>query len=176
MEFLTEYSIYPASPISPTYSVPEHDQGQHTTSLAQFYEALIIFSLLGPSTTPARKPRPKSPWHEFLDHLSWLCDFECGGKTVTSLGVQEATSGPVFWMAMNTRLRKRAVDHLKSVLSELSRLCYDPETEVREVQSSILSKSVIISRKKVDHYKKCLTRSVRRSLSISRNEGTSLGK
>jgi hypothetical protein len=45
---------------------------------------------------------------------------------------------------MNTRLRKRAVGYLKWVLSELNRLCYDPETQVREVQSSILFKSVII--------------------------------
>lgn len=174
MEILTERSFKPSPVPSPLRMADhdDHDQGQYESCLFQFYEALVIFSMLGRPTRPTKKERPRPQWHEFLDHLSWLCDFECGGKTVTSIAVETSSSGPVFWVAMNKRPRERAVNHLKWVLSELDNLCRDHEIQAQDVQTNIFLESVRLSRRRVKYYRKNLIGLVHHSLTVLEDQRT----
>jgi hypothetical protein len=72
----------------------------------------------------AREPR--RIWETFLDYLCWLCDFECGGDTVTSIAVERKDDIAVFWVATNSSSGERAIAHLRFVLEVLQAYCYDP--------------------------------------------------
>jgi hypothetical protein len=95
---------------SPTLDLEENMD--HT-----FYEAVVLLSLLGPqeefrisrSSLTANAEAARTPWHEFLDHLSWLGDYKCGGKTVTSIAVEALSHGSTFWVACNQQPQTKSL-------------------------------------------------------------------
>ena len=138
-----------------------------------FYEALAVLNILSPTIPPARRTRERTTWQKFLDELCWLCDFEGGGKTVVSIAVESTPVGMVFWMAMNHRIRNRAVTHLKWVLGELSNL--ENAWDLHETERKIFLRSLTISRRRFEDYSKRLRSAAQRSSSILDETGIDRG-
>jgi len=138
-----------------------------------FYEALAVLNLLSPTIPLARRTRERTTWQKFLDELCWLCDFEGGGKTVVSIAVESTPDGMVFWMAMNHRIRNRAVTHLKWVLGELANL--KNAGDLHETERKIFLKSLTISRKRVEDYAKRLRSAAQGSFKILDETGIDRG-
>lgn len=106
--------------------------------LRRFYEPLVLLGVLDP-TRGAHRPDlvadrgldgPTKLWRNFLDQLCWLCDWEAGGDTVTSVAAQRTIEQPVFWIASNSKYRHKARDHLMWLFDRLN-LLYDKDESSR---------------------------------------------
>lgn len=93
--------------------------------LSRFYEPIILLRTLGKT----RGEHTSSPWDEtpeqvnrrrLLRNLSYLCDYEKGGDTTASIGIEENDERFVFWIASNTaRSGARILQFLKPALAKL---------------------------------------------------------
>jgi len=89
--------------------------------LHRFYEPLILLKILEPTQgrqnpqvqTESTAEEFRDVWGNFLDCLSWLCDYKPGGKTVASVAAQGEPKGPVFWLAAHNSSEKYR-DHISS--------------------------------------------------------------
>ncbi len=115
-----------------------------------FYEAVILISILRPSSSHSKVPR--SSWHAFLDDLSWLCDTQSGGQTVTSVGAEQMSHAVRFWICANGRVKLRSLTHLKWILSELQKLASNSELVAGDVEVQILDAAVRSSHERVGDY------------------------
>ncbi|KAK3613601.1 hypothetical protein LTR56_025147 [Elasticomyces elasticus] len=115
-----------------------------------FYEAVILISILRPSSSHSRVPR--SSWHMFLDDLSWLCDTQSGGKTVTSVGAEQISHAVRFWISANGRVKPKSLNYLEWILSELQKLACDPKLVAGDVEVQILDAAIRSSHERVGDY------------------------
>ncbi len=119
----------------------------------RFYEAVILISIPRPSSSHSKVPR--SSWRVFLDDLSWLCDTESGGQTVTLVGAEQISHAVRFWISANGRVKLRSLTHLNWILSELQKLASDSELIAEHVEGQILHAAVRSSHVRVgDHLMK----------------------
>ena len=129
-----------------------------------FDESIVALSMLGTArSTPlpkrgssSQRSREEEIWCRLVDELSWLCDYKCGGKTVTSIAVQKTVSGHVFWFASNRGSRAAIEDHLRWILSELESVATTCSTSIEKVRWRLFSKSLAFSRRRVEFYWKQL--------------------
>lgn len=124
------------------------------SSLIDFYGALAILNKLNPVSSARIVPRSRA-WHRFLDDLCLLCDFDTGGKSVTSIAAQDARDYLVFWITANDGPKDRAVEHLRwllLILSEASDISLDSKTD------QIVQKSAVLCDRKVKNYARWLRR------------------
>ena len=125
-----------------------------------FYEGVVLLSLLGPleefktsrSVLKSNIEAGRTPWHDFLDHLSWLGDYKCGGKTVTSIAAEALPRGSRFWIACNQRPQTKSFEHLCWILHEIQSLVNDSSTDLERVQHRIIKKSIQFSCLRVKNY------------------------
>lgn len=96
--------------------------------------------------------------HRFLDNLSWLCDYRTGGRTVSSIAVEETPQGPIYWLAANESPDKKVRDHLERILQQLDSLASSEEASA--VELAIRRQSIQFSREKVKHYFRQLGKAV----------------
>jgi len=115
-----------------------------------FYEAVILISILRPSSSHSKVPR--SSWHIFLDDLSWLCDTQSGGQTVTSVAAEQISHAVRFWISANGRVKSRSLTHLKWILSELQKLACNSDLAAGDVEVQVLDAAVHSSHEKVGDY------------------------
>ena len=89
-------------------------------SLHDFYEPLVILRILGPWIGPQiRIPSstaPYAPLHIFLDRLSWICDYEPGGDTVSAIALERNVVGVTAWLATSRKAVQKVETHLKYIL------------------------------------------------------------
>jgi hypothetical protein len=95
----------------------------------RFYEPLVLLKTLGTTWGEQAPPIPISdellllPTTDlrriFLNELAYICDYDKDGDTVTTIGLEETPQEYVFWVAANTCPEKKAIPHLRSVLSML---------------------------------------------------------
>ncbi|EME43791.1 hypothetical protein DOTSEDRAFT_71582 [Dothistroma septosporum NZE10] len=131
--------------------------------LHRFYEPLQLLWMLN----PARGQSCSAPiageqssdflgrWRGFLDALSWLCDFEHGGKTVSSIAVQALPSGNRFWVCCG---HEAALQHLTWVLSLLAGEELSLPCDQSRVVRSIAMTTISCSGDKVKRYSRELSR------------------
>ena len=128
--------------------------------LHRFYEPLILLRILDPtrgeqSTRPTSEPKEQSleeKWHKFLDQLSWVCDSETGGDTVSAIAAQKTPGGPVFWLAANSNPASKALPHLRWVLKQLESI-HDPSPpEIEKLEDDITTRCIEFSKNKVRNY------------------------
>jgi hypothetical protein len=132
-----------------------------------FYEPLVLLRILEPTRGSRKHEMPLESTHEsfqtrchrFLDHLSWLCDYRTGGRTVSSIAVERTPQGPIYWLAANESPDKKVRDHLERILHQLESLASSPE-EASVVELAIRRQSIQFSREKVKHYLRQLGKSV----------------
>jgi len=157
----------------PDSSMETDARESYVDILRRFYEAAVTLSILGPVANAQRTrsdlrmngKASRPPWHKFLDHLCWLCDYKCGGKTVSSIAVSQADSDTVFNLTTNNQPTARAVDHLNWVLEQLKSLRGISDYEGLEVEHEIFGRSIQLSRKRVQDYAKRLRKHSRKAKS-----------
>ena len=139
--------------------------------LRRFYEPLVLLNVLDP-TRGAQRPdlitdrgldEHSKLWRNFLDQLSWLCDSEKGGDTVTAIGAQKTVQGSIFWLASNSNSRKKGQDHLKWVLAQLNRLYAGDSMSTIELENQITTRCINLSSRRIKTYKTWLLQCTRKA-------------
>ena len=133
--------------------------------LHRFYEPLQLLWMLCPARGPCplaataceRSPDFLSNWRAFLDALSWLCDFEHGGKTVSSVAAESLPSGNCFWLSCR---HQEALPHLVWVLESLETAQLHLQHERLRAVQSIATTTIFHSGDKVKHYRQKLARNI----------------
>lgn len=100
-------------------------------------------------------------WRRYLDKLSYICDFDSGGRTVTGLLAQTTAQHTIFRLATNCShdpTRVRMLEHLTFVLRELE----DSNKTSDEHAAEICRRSITLSRDKIKDYSCRLGREMKR--------------
>jgi hypothetical protein len=137
--------------------------------LHRFYEPLVLLSIVerNPGERGLKSDSMLSTtdhpriWCKFLDHISWLCDYESGGTTVSSVAVQATTQGPTYWLAANSNPVPKASTHLEWVLQKLSNLQGLLPDQLQMVEDEIVARSIAFSADKVKFYSRLLGNSIK---------------
>jgi len=132
--------------------------------LDTFRERIILLEILQykhsplePALAPRFEVVTRDPtWQVFLNQLSWLCDFDKGGDSTSSIAVEGTPAGPKYWLAANFDKKKEGVQHLREVLRMLSKLETLPPEKHRPIGNRILKDSIDFSERKFSHYEKSL--------------------
>lgn len=132
--------------------------------LHRFYEPLVLLFALdrvqGDHLYSDSKWRPlhdttdKELRRRFLDSLSYICDYQKGGDTITAIGA--AASPLSYFVAGNKTPREKVKDFLKSVFSQLEQV-YDMDHEERiDMENVLLESCVRFSEQRIRTYWKFL--------------------
>ena len=132
--------------------------------LHRFYESLVFLSVLEPtrgsqecqSLSDSTSDGFHITWRKFLDHLSWLCDYDLGGISVSSIAAERTPAGPIFWLATNGNSARNSQAHLRWVLEQLDSLYEASETTTERIKDEIASRSISFSTNKVGNYSRLL--------------------
>ena len=152
--------------------------------LRRFYEPLVLLHVLDP-TRGAERPdlitdrgldEYSKLWRNFVDQLSWLCDSEKGGDTVTALGAQRTVQGPIFWLASNSNSRKKARGHLTWIFAQLNRLYVGDTIPVLELENLITTHCINFSSRRIKTYTTWLLRCIRKAMRAMNKMMTSEGE
>ena len=146
--------------------------------LHRFYEPLVLLRILDPTRGKQASALMQSgasnleeTWHRFLDQLSWICDYEPGGDTVSSIAAQTTPDGPVFWLAANKDPALKALPHLLWVLEKLENSYEISPLEIEELEDEITTRCIEFGKNKVRNYGRRL-RSITNKVAESFEEGS----
>lgn len=93
-----------------------------------------------------------------------MCDFDHGGKTVTSIAGEALPTGTRYWLSCR---HESALPHLQWILSLLQRSTVDKINDVRD----LAERSIQLSKDKIKNYRRELSRATTRALqNASENE------
>jgi hypothetical protein len=147
----------------------------------RFYEPLVLLITLNNTWANQRRARIPSQiidttlsaedrFHNFVNKLSQLCDWECGGKTVTALVVLQHPSHIEYRFASNQRTLKE-LEQVKTFLQRLLAVLQE-EAESGPVETAkILSMILPYLRRRIGMYVRSLTASVRECISMCGDDG-----
>ena len=144
--------------------------------LHRFYEPLVLLKILDPTRGNQSSPSTSEPrlgsleevWRRFLDQLSWTCDSEPGGTTVSSIAAQATPDGPVYWLAANTDPALKALPHLVWVLTRLESAFDLRQPEIEELKKEIAARCIEFSRNKVRNYGRRMCSIIRKVAELDR--------
>ena len=86
----------------------------------------------------------------FLEALSYLCDFEKGGETMSAIFV---TGEPLtYHFARNKTPDQKSIDFLADILSRLSSFYDQSDVRKRQAEGNILEKAVLAGQKRLSTY------------------------
>lgn len=124
-------------------------------------ETIVLLSMLGNSiSSQTHQPKvkndisePKDKWRCLLDQLSWLCDYNTGGKIVISIAAQTVGSGHLFWFASNGQVIPQKIGrHLQWIPGELKAFVSSPASSKNKTHSRLFKKCVAFSYRRVEFY------------------------
>ncbi|KAK5173721.1 uncharacterized protein LTR77_002402 [Saxophila tyrrhenica] len=129
----------------------------------RFYEPLLFLWMLNPARGPTFvQPTINQPshdffsqWREFLDCLSWMCDFNHGGKTVSAVAGERTVDGTRFWLASK---HESALPHLRDILEKLQLMRMSNPNEMVATARAISESSIALSGDKIKNYCRELSR------------------
>lgn len=157
-----------------------HPANANEKLLRRFYEPLVLLSVLDP-TRGAHRPdlitdrgidEPSKLWRNFLDQLSWLCDFASGGDTVTSIAAQKTIDHVYFWVASNSASRQKARDHLEWLFGCLKPLYTVPSVSTTQVEDEVLVHCIAFASKRVKTYTTRLLQAIEEARCAMRAKAT----
>jgi len=135
--------------------------------LHRFYEPLVLLRILEPTreghTVLCKSDNLKMTRRKCLDHLSWICDYEPGGKTVTAIATEDTVDGIKYWLSTNEKPMKKSSVHLEWVLRELASAHLLSPGEIAELESKLIKRCIAFSVKKLKHYSRRMISFVRRT-------------
>lgn len=150
-------------------SLPPHEHDRcvacsapdiRATMSSRLDENVIALSMLGTVPSAQRSQSharrmlfgAEQKWCCLLDEISWLCDYQTGGKSVTSVAVQGTATGNVFWFASNKETRTLVKNHLRWILGELQSMAANGTVNGEEIQWRLFKKSVAFNHRRVESY------------------------
>lgn len=141
-----------------------HMNGSHNVMLDTFRERITLLEILqykhvplDPALAPRSEVVTRDPtWQVFLNQLSWLCDYDKGGDSTSSIGVERTPEGPKYWLAAHSDIKRKGFKHLKKVLGKLNELTTLPLDKQRPVCDRLLKDSIEFSERKFNNYEKSL--------------------
>ena len=146
-----------ASPSTPTRA-PRKELGLQSRE-TDFYSKWLLLHALGPFLGPherqfiadADQEDPTKLRRSFLNAISYLCDIERGGKTVTAAALQRLPLSNFLWLAANENVRKEVFDFVENILfNELSNVSAENRADV---EKSILHSAVKLARQRMESYR-----------------------
>lgn len=146
----------------------QHPLNVNGKLVRRFYEPLILLGVLDP-TRGAQRPDlitdrgldvPSKLWRNFLDQLSWLCDAEAGGDTVTAIAAQRTVERACFWIAANSQSRYNAREHLIWLFDQLCQLCTSSEGMTSQLEAVIVARCIEFSSQRVKAYTQWLLKAI----------------
>ncbi|KAF2759851.1 hypothetical protein EJ05DRAFT_537072 [Pseudovirgaria hyperparasitica] len=149
---------------SELHNMPKpHFRSKEEKQLMRFYEPLVLLHTLGRSRGDRTQNSVVSTGtfserRKFLNNLAYICDFNTGGDTVTSIALQDCADGPIYWVASNSEKKVlKSHEFLMSVLSDLSRVSAEsaePSPEHKERLATELSEKIIVfAKKRINGYR-----------------------
>ena len=130
----------------------------------RFYEPLVLLYVLDRTQgdrltrTIADNSMEEAPVREvrrrFLDALSYICDFEKGGDTMTAIFV--ATEPLTYYFAQNKTPNQDAVGFLRGILNRLALYYNQNDEQQGRAAKEILEKAVSASKKRLSTYRRSL--------------------
>ncbi|KAB8356711.1 hypothetical protein FH972_024286 [Carpinus fangiana] len=156
----TEQPLY-ASVGGRAMAIPSRRTETQLQILHEFYEPLVILRILGPWIGPRiqMSSRPNTSVEEshatlriFLDRLSWICDYEPGGETVSAIALEVDAIGIVAWLATSHKSFQKAETHLRSILRRLHSAHTLSAEHVHRLTQDICSTCIGFAMKRVTRY------------------------
>ena len=127
-------------------NIPSHSKNM----TKQFYEDLVLWSILSPGQVNRVKPK-RTPWQRFLDDLSQLCDTQPGGRTVVSIAVSQKGPSQVYWITTSGSFTK-AVNLLRELLYTMHHARSVLNLSQRQTGAKILTVATAKCRPKARNY------------------------
>ena len=136
--------------------------------LRRFYEPLVLLRVLDP-TRGAHRPdlitergldENSKLWRNFLDQLSFVCDSEKGGDTVTAVAPQRTNESPIYWLASNSISRNKARAHLIGIFACLNRLYSANPLSEDLLYKELYARCIKFSSKRIKAYTKSLLKAI----------------
>lgn len=129
----------------------------------RFYEPLLFLWMLNPARGPTyEQPTINQPshdffsqWREFLDCLSWMCDFDHGGKTISAVAAEQTVDGIRFWL---TSKHEVALDRLRDILEKLQLASIAAPDDMAATARTLAESSIRLSGDKIKNYCRELSR------------------
>lgn len=133
---------------------------------SDFYDTLQIQALLQREEMRATRDSDREPqqwhsstarttWQRLLDDICFLCDNKRGGKTTTSMAVQQKADNAVLWFTVNRGHARETELYLRRVLHLICDL--DSNVPMHSKSDQILIGALARSRPRVANYAKRLT-------------------
>ena len=152
--------------------------------ITHFYQNLVLLNVLDPLNSTKRSQRilraekkeTLDSWHEFLDSICLLADYQCGGKTVTGIAVQKVDHGAKFWIATSQVKRGRTLRHIKWILKRLDQHCLQSSYAETLLSKRIALKSILLGRSKVKNYHRIMTINFLKAVTLSPQHLSEEGK
>jgi hypothetical protein len=161
-----------------------HSLNMNGKLLRRFYEPLVLLKVLDP-TRGAHRPDlitergldgKSKLWRDYLDQLSFICDFDKGGDTVTAVAAQQTNQAPIYWLASNSNSREKARDHLIWIFACLDRLYASSPISTAQLQDEITARCIDLSSDRIKTYLTCLLQAIRKvkrtTKELMNHEGT----
>ena len=139
--------------------------------LHRFYEPLVLLHVLdniqgdhiarAGSENPSLDGIPQNELRRrFLDSLSYICDSEKGGDTITAIAA--AMPPLTYYVACNKTPKANVISFLRSTLKQLGSV-YGPDGRLcLEVENKVLEDCVTFSQKRIKTYWKFLKCSLKK--------------
>lgn len=123
----------------------------------RFYEPLLFLWMLNPAIGPTceqstiNQPTSDffSQWREFVDCLSWMCDFDHGGKTISTLAAEQTVDAIRFWLSFKHEV---ALPHLGDILEKLQLVSSATLSNLVATARTLAESSIQLSDDKVKNY------------------------
>lgn len=133
--------------------------------LSRFYEPLFLLRILGQTrgshiTDQSLDLGPeKKLQRKFLHNLSYVCDFEKGGKSCTAIGLEDSETCYKFWVASNKAINK-TVDFLKNALNQLKNVASHSPRDLEASKKAFVEFCLTFATSRIKNEAQCLCKGI----------------
>ncbi|OTA88869.1 hypothetical protein M434DRAFT_34660 [Hypoxylon sp. CO27-5] len=136
--------------------------------LCRFYEPLVLLAALGKTrgthtSNPQDTSTTQSKRRRLLRNLSYLCDYEKGGETTSSIGLEENEHYFIFWLASNaTRPRTchNIVEFLQRTFAQIHSMITSGENGRGHAEHEFIDKCIEFAKSRVRKEIKLLSKAI----------------
>ncbi|KAI1499253.1 hypothetical protein F5X99DRAFT_420058 [Biscogniauxia marginata] len=138
------------------HTTNQQRRGPYLKLISRFYEPLILLTALGKTRgAHISAPYDPTPFHSkrrrLLRNLSYLCDYDKGGDTTCSIGLEERPECFNFWVASNKASSGgRIIQFLQSTLVDVQRIIVLEERERFHEEEAFIRKCIEFARPRVN--------------------------
>ena len=97
---------------------------------------------------------------KFLHNLSYVCDFEKGGKSCTAIGLEDSETCYKFWVASNKAINK-TVDFLKNALNQLKNVASHSPQDLEASKKAFVDFCLKFATSRIKDEARCLCKAIK---------------